>query len=227
MPVVHDRDRVGHRHRLLLVVRDVDEREPELALDALQLELHLLAELQVERAQRLVEQEHLRAVDQRARERHALLLTAGQLARLALVEPFEPDDAEQLARPSLELILRHLLPAEPERDVLEDVQVRKERVALKDGVHLALVGRHARDGLAGDLDRPAVGLLEAADHPQRGRLAAARRAEQREERARGDLERQVVDRQHVAEPLRDVRQAHVEGSGYGLHPRKMRSTFCS
>ena len=103
LAVVHDRDRVGHRHRLLLVVRDVDEREPELALDALQLELHLLAELQVECAERLVEQQHLRAVHERARERDALLLPAGQLARLALVEPLEPDDAQQLARPSLQL----------------------------------------------------------------------------------------------------------------------------
>ena len=33
---VHDRDRVGHRHRLFLVVRDVDEGDPDLALDPLE-----------------------------------------------------------------------------------------------------------------------------------------------------------------------------------------------
>ena len=33
---------------------------PSVVLDALQLELHLLAELQVERAERLVEEEHAR-----------------------------------------------------------------------------------------------------------------------------------------------------------------------
>ena len=68
---VHDRDRVGHRHRLFLVVRDVDERDADLVLDALQLELHLLAELHVERAERLVEQEHARAIDERAQARPA------------------------------------------------------------------------------------------------------------------------------------------------------------
>ncbi len=48
----------------------------------------------------------------------------------------------------------------------------------------------------------AVGrILEPGDHPQRGRLAAARRAEQHEELAVGDLERQVVDRDDVAEAL--------------------------
>ena len=59
--VVHDRDPVGHRERLLLVVGDVEERDPDLALDRLQLDLHLLAQLQVERAERLVEQQHRRA----------------------------------------------------------------------------------------------------------------------------------------------------------------------
>ena len=81
---VHDRDAVGHRERLLLVVRHVDERDADVALDALQLDLQLLAQLQVERAERLVEQQHGGAVDERARERDALLLAARELARLAL-----------------------------------------------------------------------------------------------------------------------------------------------
>ena len=59
--VVHDRDAVRHRERLLLVVRHVDERDPDLALDALELDLHLLAQLEVERAERLVEQQHATA----------------------------------------------------------------------------------------------------------------------------------------------------------------------
>ena len=57
---------------------------------ALQLELHLLAQLQVERAERLVEKQHLRLVDERARERDALLLAAGELARLPLLQPARP-----------------------------------------------------------------------------------------------------------------------------------------
>ena len=49
-PGVHDRDRVGHRHGLLLVVRDVHERDAHLGLDALELDLHLAAQLEVEGA---------------------------------------------------------------------------------------------------------------------------------------------------------------------------------
>jgi hypothetical protein len=50
---------------------------------ALQLDLHLLAELEVERAEGFVEQQHLRPVDEGAGERHALALATGELRRAA------------------------------------------------------------------------------------------------------------------------------------------------
>ena len=87
---------VAHRQRLLLVVRDVEERHPELALQRLQEHLHLLAELQVERAERLVEQQHLRPVDDRAGERDPLALAAGELHRLALAVLVEAHHLEHL-----------------------------------------------------------------------------------------------------------------------------------
>ena len=46
----------------------------------LELDLHLLAQLQVERAQRLVEQQHRGLVHDRARQRDALALPARELA---------------------------------------------------------------------------------------------------------------------------------------------------
>ena len=85
-PRVEDGQAVAHRQRLLLVVGDVDEGDADLALDALELDLHLLAQLEVERAERLVEQQHLRAVDDRARERDALALPARELRGLARAE---------------------------------------------------------------------------------------------------------------------------------------------
>ena len=65
-PAVHHRDPVGHRQRLLLVVGDVDEGRPGRLLDPLQLELHLVAQLQVEGAERLVEEQRRGSVDERA-----------------------------------------------------------------------------------------------------------------------------------------------------------------
>ncbi len=78
--------RVDERHRLFLVVRHDHERDAELLLQVHQLELRVLAQLLVERAERLVEQQQLRPLHQRARERDALALAAGQLVRLALGE---------------------------------------------------------------------------------------------------------------------------------------------
>ena len=70
-------------------MRDVDERDADLALQALQLDLHLLAQLQVERAERLVEQQHRRPVHERTRQRDALALPAAELARPAVLEAGE------------------------------------------------------------------------------------------------------------------------------------------
>ena len=82
-------------------MRDVDERHADvahLALDPLQLDLHLLAQLQVERAERLVEQEQRRRVDDRAGECDALTLPTGELHGLASAEGGQADALEDLLR---------------------------------------------------------------------------------------------------------------------------------
>ena len=190
-------------------MRDVDERHRHVVLDHLQLELHLLAQLEVERAERLVQQQDARPVDERAGERDALLLPAGELPRLPPLGPGEPDDLEDLENASAHLVARHAPALEPERDVLEHVEVREEGVALEDRVDVALVRRQARHLPPAEVDDPFVRLLEPADHPERRRLAAARRAEQRVEAPVLDLERDVVDRNDVVEALRDPLEADV------------------
>ena len=50
----------------------------------------------VERAERLVEEEHLRLGRERAREAHALALTAGELRRIAVAEALELHEVQQL-----------------------------------------------------------------------------------------------------------------------------------
>ena len=99
-PARHHGDAIAHRHRLLLVVRHVDEREVELGLHALELDLHLAAQLEVERAERLVEQQHTRAQHQCARQGDSLLLPAGQLPRPAIREAAQLHELERLLRQS-------------------------------------------------------------------------------------------------------------------------------
>ena len=81
--VLHDHDAVAQRHRLDLVVGDVDRRGAKALVQLLELDAHLDAQLGVEVGQRLVEQEHLRMAHDGAAERDALALAAGELARLA------------------------------------------------------------------------------------------------------------------------------------------------
>ena len=188
----------------------VDERDPDLLLDPLELDLHLLAELQVEGAERLVEEQHGRPVDQGPGQRDALGLAARDLGRLARLEARQLDEREHVGHPALDLGVLDVLAAKAEGDVLEDRQVREERVVLEDRVDVALVRRQPRHVLALELDQPGGRLLEAADHPQRRRLAAAGRAEEAEELAVPDLEVDVVDGDRVAELLDDIDETDVD-----------------
>jgi len=87
---------VGHEHR----------RDVHLVVQAAQPPPQLRADLRVERAERLVEQQHARLDGQRAGERHALALAAAQLRRVPILVAREADDAEQLAGLGLDLRLR-------------------------------------------------------------------------------------------------------------------------
>jgi hypothetical protein len=75
--------------------------------------------------------------------------------------------------------------------------VREERIVLEHGVDVAPVGRNTLRRGAEDFDVPGGRLLETGDEPEAGRLAGARRAEQREEFSLGDLERDIVDGAHM------------------------------
>ena len=78
--VLHHDDAVGQRQGLVLVVRDVDRRPVELAVDAAYFGARLDAQLGIEVRQRLVHQDQRGLDDDRAGDRHALLLAAGELA---------------------------------------------------------------------------------------------------------------------------------------------------
>ena len=79
---------------------------PHLLLERAQLLLHLLAQLEVERPERLVEQQHARAVDERAGERHALALAAGELARPAVLVAAQAHHPERLGDAPAALVAR-------------------------------------------------------------------------------------------------------------------------
>ena len=72
----------------------MDERDPEVALQPPELAAHAHAKEGVQGRERLVEEEHRGIGDERAGERDALLLSAGELRGHALHVPFHMDEAE-------------------------------------------------------------------------------------------------------------------------------------
>ena len=77
----HDRDAVAELHGLLDVVRDEHDRLLHLDLQPQELVLQAVAGDRVDRAERLVHEQHGRVGAERAGDADALLLSAGQLAR--------------------------------------------------------------------------------------------------------------------------------------------------
>ena len=127
---------------------DVDEGYAELFLHILQLVLHILPQLEVERRERLVEEKHLRLIYERSGDRHTLLLTAGQARHAAVFESRQIHEAEHLRNALLYLILRYLLKLQSERNVFVYVVVRKKRVPLEDRVDGTLVRGETRDAFS-------------------------------------------------------------------------------
>ena len=83
LALVEDRHPVGHGQRFALIVGDEHERDADFLLQRLELLLHLLAQLEIERAQRLIQEQHLGGVDEGAGQGHPLALAARKLARAA------------------------------------------------------------------------------------------------------------------------------------------------
>ena len=103
---------------------------------------------------------------------------------------------------AVDLVLLDLAQLQAEGEVVVHAHVRVERVALEHHRDVAVLRRHVVDDPVADEEAPVADLLEAGHAAQRGRLAAARGADQDEELAVLDLEVQVVDGDDVfAVPL--------------------------
>ena len=213
--LVHHHHQVGQRHRLLLGMGDVDEGHRQLGLPLLELGPHPDAQERIERRQRLVEQQHLGLGDQRPGQRHALLLPAGELAGPAVRERAERHPVEQLAGARVALGLGDAAHLQAEGDVVERVEMGKQRVALEHHRRAALGRGQAGDVPAAEDDVALVDALVAGDHAQRAGLAAAGRPEQAAVAAGGDLQVDAIDRRRVAVVLDRVDEFEVGAAHLG------------
>lgn len=143
----------------------VDEGDPQPAVHRFEFELHLLAHFEVECAEGFVEEENFRLVDDGAGDGDALLLSAREGGNAPFFKAFEVYHlqgvfhlfgdfrAGQFYVFGLCSALfvhegrRGALELEPERHVVEHVEVGEEGIFLKDGIDGALVGGEGADVL--------------------------------------------------------------------------------
>ena len=209
--VIHHADGVGEREGFFLVVRDQHGGDAELALHGADGAPQLFADLRVERAEGLIEQQHLRLVRQRARHRDALLLAAGELPGQALVHALERHELEQFLAARAPLGRLHAPHAQREFDVVRHGHVAEQGVVLEHEADATVAGANVGDVAAMQRNAAVVDAGETRDGPQQGALAAARWPQQHEELALAHLDRYVVDDRLILIPLGDL----VERNGHG------------
>ena len=177
-------------------------------MDVLDLDLHVLAELFVERAERLVHEHDLGLEDERAGKGYALLLAARELVGAARAIAAELHHLERPLDAPAGLRLGHPARLQRKGEVLGDRHMGEQGVVLENDANVALVRRDVVQGLAGEGDLPMCGDLEAGEHHECRRFARARWPEKGEKLALLDIQVQVLDHQsHAVEALLNVGEA--------------------
>src|SRR5205085_10408749 len=164
----------------------------------------------------------VRIEHERTRQRHALLLAARELSGIAILEAGQVHFRQPGGQPPGDLRAGQLAQAQPVRHVAAHGHVRPERVILEHHADVARVRRQPLDATLAEADLARIDGGEARDQPQQCGLAAARRAEQREQLTVGDLERDAVDGGGAGEALGDFAERYfhyVEGGPSTVPPR--------
>src|SRR5206468_7664547 len=195
-PVVHDRDAVTQHLGFVEVVRREEHRRPAFADRADQLP-QVAPRLRIEASRGLVEEEHLRLVDHRDRDRKTLALAAGELLRFRLRLVLETHRAEERERVDPAPIEQR----EEIHDLLREEVLGKGALLQLHADPLLHTGRVFADIHAGDERGAAVRLAQALEDLDGGRLPRAVRSEEREDLTLRDIEADSVDRRDLTVAL--------------------------
>ena len=161
-----------------------------------------MARLRVEPRRRFVEQQDIRFVDQRARDREPTLHPARQRLHAIVRTVRQLDELEQLVGTAAELRSGEAEVTPVDDHVLANRELHVEGVLLRDDAEARADLRAALDRVEAEhRDRPGRRRRHAADHPHGRALAGAVWAEKAECLACTHVEVDPVDRDEIAETL--------------------------
>src|SRR5262249_12041820 len=95
-----------------------DEGAANIGVNAAELVLHLVAELEIERGKRFVQEQDLGPHDEGPGKGHALLLASRQPVDRAVIEPFQTHQSQAVDCSSCDLVARELLQGKTKGDIL-------------------------------------------------------------------------------------------------------------
>ncbi len=170
----------------------------------------------VDALERLVEEEHVRVVQQGGGEADLLAHAGGVVGDQLVGVVGEVEDGEQFLGPAVDLGARQS--AQP-------AVVLEQLAAAEPLEHAQALGQDADPGLGGDRVGPDVGAVDehgplvgpeqAGDHRQRGGLSGAVRADQSDERPGRQLQAEPGDGGLAPEVLPQALDGHGRGNGRG------------
>ena len=220
---------VAHLGDECQVVRDEEDREPESGPQLDEHVEHLVAHRNVECGHRLIEDQRPRLAGQGARDGDALALAARKLAREASEEvavPSQADRGEQLGDPpGAHRSFVEAVHGERLRDRGEDALQRVERRAgvLEDDLHTPAQRPLRRSGQVVDAgaavsDLAGIGPLEQGEHPRERALPRPGVADQTEDLAGPQLDRDATQCRDAAATAPHP-AAHAVGPHHVASPR--------
>ena len=178
---------------------------PLLAREALDLRPHQRPRLGIEAGRRLVEEQHLRAVDQAQRDVEATLHAAGVRLDLALGGVGEPEALELLVGAPAQLHARDAVELALEHEVLAARGLHVAAVLLADDADRAPdLQRRAEHVVPGHPGASGVRSREGREDPDGGGFAGAVRPEQAEDGAGLDGEIEAVEGLDLPVALREA-----------------------
>src|SRR5580700_8475134 len=198
-PRRHGADPVGQHRRLVERVSDEEHGGAGGAPQPQHFVAHQEPGLRVERAERLVEQDQARLQHERARNADALAHAARQLRRIGAGEVFESHEGQRIVDAAAYLGLGDAAAAQAERGIVPYRQPGEAGVLLEDDANT--FGDFAADRLAFERHRARGRPLQAGEHFEERRLAAARRPDHGEELALAQVQidrPERVDRRLIA-----------------------------